>query len=170
MWIQTYKGHKFEFDELAPIDIEDIAHSLANTCRYNGHCKRFYSVAEHSVLVSQLVTNKLAGLLHDASEAYVGDLPYPLKLFFRSIGAYDFDDLEESLHRKIFEMHNLPWPMPKEVKRIDRRMLTVEAPALLGKLQPGWGIEHLDPLDIKLHFWEPEEAEKQFLEAYRSLT
>lgn len=79
------------FDYMAPtadmVELDDIAHALSNLCRFTGHCDRFYSVAEHSVLVSRLVPNDLAlaGLLHDATEAYCGDVNSPLKSL---LGAY----------------------------------------------------------------------------------
>lgn len=82
-WICTYTGVKFY--PLAPspkeVNIRDIAHALANICRFNGHCVRFYSVAQHSVLVSRIVPAKFAfeALLHDAAEAYVSDCPTPIK-------------------------------------------------------------------------------------------
>lgn len=81
--INTFSG--IEFDLLNPnpndIDIEDIAHELSMLCRFNGHCKEFYSVAEHSVYVSYEIDEEFAliGLLHDAAEAYLGDVPTPLK-------------------------------------------------------------------------------------------
>jgi len=82
-WIQTISGRKFPLAEPDPnqIDIEDIAHALSMLCRFNGHCTQFYSVAEHSMHVSHEISNDLAlaGLLHDAAEAYLGDVPSPLK-------------------------------------------------------------------------------------------
>lgn len=84
-WMQTYTGRKFW--PLNPraeeVYIEDIAHSLALSCRFNGHCKVFYSIAQHSVLVSQIVkpTQQLIALLHDSAEAYLGDIIRPIKRF-----------------------------------------------------------------------------------------
>lgn len=86
-YMQTHNGHRFEMsvDDLAGnrIDADDIATSLAKQCRFNGHVPGFYSVAEHSVLVSRLVPPGLAlhGLLHDVAEAYVGDIISPVKMF-----------------------------------------------------------------------------------------
>ncbi len=84
-FITTYTGLEFDYDDFKPddIDIRDIAHSLSHLCRFCGHTNIFYSVAQHCLLVSEKIPGgpevKLAALLHDASEAYVGDLPGPLK-------------------------------------------------------------------------------------------
>ena len=103
-WIQTYTGRKFFplTDEPGEIDLRDIAHSLALQCRFNGHCRQFYSVAEHSVRVSHILPDEEAawGLLHDAAEAYVSDLPRPLKLTVP-----DFRAAEDRLLRQIAETY-----------------------------------------------------------------
>lgn len=82
-WMGTYMGERFWPLDPHPWDFHlgDIAHHLSMTCRYGGAVQRFYSVAEHSVLVSLFVPPEYAkeALLHDASEAYVGDLIRPLK-------------------------------------------------------------------------------------------
>jgi hypothetical protein len=82
-WVQTVSGQKVSLTNPKPetIHLGDIAHALSNLCRFNGHISHFYSVAEHSVFVSQIIEPQLAlvGLLHDATEAYLGDLTRPLK-------------------------------------------------------------------------------------------
>lgn len=103
-WIQTYSGIKFYPLDPMPEDIliEDIAHALSNICRFNGHTKQFYSVAQHSYLVSSQINDPkiaLAGLLHDASEAYICDIPRPLK------NTEDFEryrEIEGQLQSKIW--------------------------------------------------------------------
>lgn len=109
------------------IDLEDVATSLSNTCRYGGHCGGFLSVARHSIWVSnrlQPVGDELAlwGLLHDASEAYVGDLVSPLK---HTDEMKIFRDIEDKVQEVIATAFVLPWPMPVEVKEADR-FITVE--------------------------------------------
>lgn len=104
-WIQTYTGKKFFPLDPDPelICIEDIAHSLAMQCRYNGHTRRFYSVAQHSVILASKFFKshdlRFAALLHDASEAYLSDVPLPIKhlpqfTFYR--------EAEDRLQRMIF--------------------------------------------------------------------
>lgn len=82
-WILTFSGERFYPFSPAPEEVKtkDIAHALANICRFNGHTRGFYSVAAHSVHVSRLVPPEFAleALLHDAAEAYVGDMVRPLK-------------------------------------------------------------------------------------------
>src|SRR3954452_7535501 len=96
--------------DLDQIDIGDITRALANTCRFGGHCRSFYSVAQHSVIVSELVEQRggdpedvFAALMHDAAEAYLGDMPHPVKhrselgASFKTAGA----DLERSIRDRI---------------------------------------------------------------------
>lgn len=91
-WIQTHTP-RGRFDLSAPraedVRIEDIAYSLSRLCRFTGHCNRFYSVAEHSIYVAEIVAENrpewaLAALLHDAEEAYIGDISSPLKALIRN--------------------------------------------------------------------------------------
>ncbi len=111
------------FDLLKPeeyeYDIEEIATSLSNLCRYTGHVNKFYSVAEHSVLVSRLLPDKLAlaGLLHDASEAFVGDVSSPLKKLLP-----EYKRIEENIQTAIARYYELEYPYPPEVHEADKRM------------------------------------------------
>ena len=101
----TYTGR--QFFPLTPrqedIDIEDIAHSLSRLCRFNGHCKSFYSVAEHSYRISYIVPPEFAlwGLLHDAGEAYLSDLPRPIKHQIP-----EFIEIEERLLKDITKVYD----------------------------------------------------------------
>jgi len=147
MWMQSYTGK--QFDPLNPdpalIDIDDIAHALSNICRFGGHSSRFYSVAEHSVLVAEELWNlhhdadlALAGLLHDAAEAYLGDIPRPLK--YRPEFAF-YRKAEARLEQMIAERFGLVFDVGvNEVKRIDNAILADEARAFMGDPGPAWGL------------------------------
>jgi 5'-deoxynucleotidase YfbR-like HD superfamily hydrolase len=122
------------------ICIEDIAHALSLSCRYGGHTQSFYSVAQHCCLATCIADSlglsnelQMCCLLHDASEAYVTDLPSPLKHMLP-----EFYTIEDRFHEVIFEKYSLPYPMPAEVKEIDLRLLVTEAPILLGELSDVW--------------------------------
>lgn len=142
-WIQTFSG--IQFWPLDPsseeILIEDIAHALSLQCRYAGHVNRFYSVAEHSWRVSKVCEpeNALWGLLHDASEAYLVDLPRPIKRF-TTLGE-EYRRIECRLMSVICDRFNLPQQEPRDVKRSDDFMLHWEARDLMGAHPGPWAGE-----------------------------
>lgn len=105
------------------ICIEDIAHALSQICRFGGHLPYFYSVADHSLAVSYCLPDEhaLAGLLHDASEAYLCDIPSPVK---RMIPGYA--EAEDRLMKVIAAKFGFPWPVPEMVKVMDRERLETE--------------------------------------------
>lgn len=105
------------------ICIDDIAHALSQICRFGGHLPYFYSVADHSLAVSYSLPAEhvLAGLLHDASEAYLCDIPSPVK---RMITGYA--EAEDRLMKVIAEKFGFPWPLPEVIKAEDRRQLQIE--------------------------------------------
>ncbi|MCX6281501.1 MAG: phosphohydrolase [Bacteroidetes bacterium] len=124
--IRTFTG-KF-IDPLDPdpslINIIDIAHALAKQCRFSGHINQFYSVAEHSMFVSNLMQSdhdKLCGLLHDAAEAYLIDMPRPIKHRLAN-----FCEIEDNLHRVIASVFRIQYPFPDTVKEADNFALRWE--------------------------------------------
>jgi len=123
--IRTYTGKMINVFDPDPelICIEDIAHALGNLCRFGGHTRKFYSVAEHSVLVASKVRGplKLTALLHDAAEAYLVDLPSPIKYFIPN-----YQDYEQNLMLTIAEKFNINFPLPMEVVNADREALEEE--------------------------------------------
>lgn len=126
LWMQTNQGVQFYPYRCTPemINIFDVAWALSNQPRYNGHLDKFYSVAEHSVYTSYLVEphNALCALLHDATEAYIGDMPSPVKK-----GIPQFNDLEDYIWKNaIAPRFGLPHELPEDVKQADFDMLTWE--------------------------------------------
>jgi hypothetical protein len=163
-WIQTYLGGKFYTLDPRPeeVELEDIAHALSMTCRYNGHCERFYSVAEHSVLVARHLPLrfKLWGLLHDASEAYVNDINRPTKKYMP-----EYKTIEANIMIAICQRFDLDLREPPEVKAVDNGILQDECEQNMKKPPAEWHIT--DPkLGIKLKFWTPPEAKYWFLETF----
>ncbi len=167
-FIETFTGKQFYF--LDPkedqIDIRDIAHSLAFTCRYTGHSSRFYSVAEHSVLVSYLAASPLAGLLHDASEAYITDIASPIKPYLSN-----YKELEDMLMGKIAAKFGFDYPLDPDIKDCDATQLKTEAKYLLRSRGQPWA--HLYPTrrphGIKPMCLAPEGAEALFLERFKEV-
>jgi hypothetical protein len=129
--IITRTGRHFDILDPDPelINLTDIAAALSKLCRFGGHCMQFYSVAEHCVLTTRLIAENMQdredllawALLHDASEAFIVDIPRPVK---RQLPEYQ--RLEEVIQRAIAERFNLPWPIPDEVYQADNDMLIME--------------------------------------------
>lgn len=167
-WQQVFTGKQFWTMDPRPeeVDIEDIAHALSMQCRYGGHCERFYSVAEHSVLVSQVVPREMAliGLLHDATEAYCVDVPRPLKPFLS-----EYKGIEDRLWRAIADRFGLPHIMPKEIKVADNAVLLAEARQIMKPHPAPWCIEG-EPADVMVWGHAPWMAKEVFLDRYRKLT
>lgn len=128
------------------IHIEDIAHALSNVCRFAGHCNTFYSVAEHSVECSYLVPEEhaLSALLHDATEAYMVDMPTPLKNRLPK-----YMEKEDQLMKVIYKKFNLKYPLSQEVKKADKEMLIKEFESYKG---PGGNATSLSPKEAKDKF------------------
>jgi 5'-deoxynucleotidase YfbR-like HD superfamily hydrolase len=157
-------------DQLA---IEDITRALANTCRFGGHCRSFYSVAQHSVIVSELVERRggdaedvFAALRHDAAEAYLGDMPHPVthrsglgKAFKRAE-----DHLEQAIRRRFGIKPDVP-----EIKRADRALLATERRAFSTEDWHWPELEGIEPLDLALTAWPPDEAAARFQARYAEL-
>jgi hypothetical protein len=166
-WMQTASGRQFWPMDPRPeeIDIEDIAHALSMLCRFGGHCLRFYSVAEHSVLLSRHVApeHKRWALLHDASEAYLVDVPRPIKPFLTGYVAAE-DGIMETVCRKF----GLPRQMPIEVAAADTRILMDEARQNMSPPRVPWEL-NVPPLGVTLEYWQPDEAREAFLCAFEEL-
>ena len=175
-WIETQYGR---FDLSNPsFDIRDIAHSLSQIARFNGHATRFYSVAEHSLMVSDLMESlglgdPLEGLLHDASEAYLSDVPAPFKQFLP-----DWQKVDDSVEKALRSYWRLPERKSPGCKKADWLALFIEAYHLL----PSKGEIFFDPAKLRPEAlkliengWTPRthrsmtETEEDFLLNYRGL-
>lgn len=167
-WMVTYTGKIVYPYDLKPsqISIRDISHSLARTCRYSGMMGGFYSVAQHSTLISKLVSPKyaLTGLLHDAPEAYLRDLPRPVKLHLTG-----YKDLEEKVWQVIAHKFNLPQKIPKEIKEVDRGIVKAELRDIMNLDEDFFKIQKETP-DISIPSISIDQAKFDFMERYLELT
>lgn len=172
-YFRTYTGKQVHPLSPAPeeIAIEDIARSLSQMCRFLGHIGVFYSVGQHSVLVSQLVPpqDALWGLLHDASEAYLCDLPAPIK---REPEMRIYRDAEDRLMRAICQRFGLRPEMPLSVKAADRVLLATEFRDVVEIGDLNWirtecGVTPV--LNYSITPWPPAVAEETFLARFAEL-
>lgn len=168
-WITTSSERRFYVLDPRSEDvrIDDIAHALSLQCRFTGHIREFYSVAQHCVLVSQFCPAEFAlwGLLHDASEAYIGDMSAPLK---HTQEMSRFRTTERHIMLAVAERFGLAPKEPAVIKEVDRRMCLTEARDLLGSIK-GWYDEY-EPYPNVIMPWSPRWAEEQFLRRFRELT
>lgn len=167
-WMQTVSGRPFWPVDPRPEDvhIEDIAHALSMMCRYGGHSRIFYSVAEHSILISENVPEEdaLWGLLHDAAEAYIADIVKPAKRFISG-----YEEAEARLMKAICQRFDLPEVPPPTIKQADTDILLDEMPRLLGKPALPWNIPG-KPLGVKITGHSPAVARALFLARFKELT
>jgi uncharacterized protein len=176
-WIQTFTGRQFFplNPRVEDIVIEDIAHALSLQCRFSGHVKCFYSVGEHCVRIArQLILEKRSrteivwGLLHDASEAYLVDLPRPLK---RSpVLGPAYRQAEERLMLAVCQRFHLPFQQPECVTEADHRILITEKRDLLGPAPAPWSEEQgvaIEPYPNPIvPFFRVDSVEIAFLNLY----
>ena len=185
-WQQTFTGRQAWALDPRPedIDVRDIAHSLALQCRFAGHCRQPYSVAEHSVRVSFVAekayrgyhehtrngeavirTYTLAALLHDASEAYCVDVPRPLKPYLTG-----YKDIERLVTDAVERWANLPAGACEEwnIKHADEVLLATEARDLMCAPPASWDLR-ADPLPEIIEPWGWERAEREFLARFEAL-
>ena len=174
-YLQTVSGrfvNPFDPDP-EQLDPRDIARALANICRFGGHCRPFYSVAQHSVIVSELVEARggdvedvFAALMHDATEAYLGDMPHPIK--HRSQLGAAFKEAEDQLEQVIRERFGIKADVP-EIKRVDRALLATERRAFSAESWHWPELEGVEPVDLSLVAWSPDEAALAFARRYAEL-
>lgn len=181
-WIETASGIKFDLLDPQPemVCAYDIAHALSKLCRFGGHCRQFYSVAEHSRHVYDVIgidafqsdpdnlpreSLMLAALLHDASEAYCVDVPRPLK------GILDgYKEIEHRIQCAIaaafgFNPEEFDDPL---IEDADRRMLSLEASELMPSKGTLWSTR-VTPADVRLGMWEPRVAAQIFMDTLDNL-
>lgn len=158
------------FDLLNPgeseITIVDIANALSKLCRYTGHCTSFYSVAQHSVLVSKIVPREYAmqGLLHDAAEAIIGDVSTPLKSMLP-----DYKVIEKRIEEAVFKKFGLPSELNQCVKHADLVLLCTEKRDLMNTDKDWLTLEGIKPLPDRITPIPHEYAKNYFIKRYLSL-
>jgi hypothetical protein len=168
-WILTASGR--HIDLLAPcpgeIAIEDIALGLSRECRFSGQTREFYSVAQHSVLVSRIVPEafSLEGLLHDATEPFLRDIPYPLKRLLP-----EYSRIEKALDRVIRIRFSLPERTSEPIHRADRILLATEKRDLMPHDPREWPIlEGVEPLPERIDYCSSVRAMAMFLRRFQEL-
>lgn len=179
-WMQTVNGTPFELMRPRANDVEftEIAHALSQICRFAGHTKRFYSVAEHCCRVADILPRpiRIHGLLHDAHEAYIGDVTTPVKMCLGESVMLDFvANVEDPLMRAIYEAANLTWQPARSiqdaVKFADQVLLMTERRDLMSPTRKSWGkYEQIVPLAEHIAPWNSERAAFEFLARFAMFT
>ncbi|MCA3194293.1 MULTISPECIES: YfbR-like 5'-deoxynucleotidase [unclassified Cupriavidus] len=160
-------GRYFDFTNPCTLTVEEVAHALSKICRFTGHCRQFYSVAQHSVVVSRLVPKHLRkqALFHDAVETVVGDMVSPLKRLIP-----EYKALEKRCEAAILAGFGLPATLDPAVKHADRVALRTEQRDLMNKIGGLWtSLEGIEPDAAHIFPLAPAAAEMMFLDTYRDI-
>ena len=170
IYFPTYTGRHFTPLEPRAEDVDalDIAHSLSMQCRFNGHLRLFYSVAEHSVLMSYQVSEAAAflALMHDGQEAYLSDIISPLKIIFNNVAV-----VEKKIWQAVqvrFGIFLTP-DIVSEVEFADLRMCATEKIQLINDDSVWASLRGIEPYDITIEGWGPVRARTEFLSRCRAL-
>ncbi len=152
-WMETASGGRIHIFDPQPgeIQLDDIVHALGLTCRYGGHCRVHYSVAQHSVHVADIIkkrggdeTLQLQALLHDAAEAYIGDLPRPVKMWMSQFKV--LDNFLTSEIMKAFKVPLVDGDLGPEIHYVDMNICHDEGKAILQSgLAPDSDVLTFDP-------------------------
>jgi hypothetical protein len=166
-YIGTYTNKKYHFlnPSVSEVCIEDISQALSMNCRYSGHVKSFYSVAEHSCIIFDLALKETgdlieaySGLMHDASEAYLTDVPRPIKPHLEG-----YSDIEQKAEKIIQDAFNFT-PMSNYIKYVDTHICGIEAKQLF-QVTPSWA-DDFDHIDIQVKGWMPDQAKREFMDRF----
>lgn len=167
-WMQTATGSRFypldpRPEELCPVD---ITLALSKMCRFGGHCLRFYSVAEHSIHVSRVLPPhlRLAGLLHDATEAYVNDIIRPIKPWLQG-----YAEVEHRVWLAVCARWGLDVELDALVKQADNAVLLAEREAIMHPTGEEWSIPG-PAAQVSIQCWSPAVAAQLFIAELQSLT
>lgn len=167
--IQMHSGKYINLlaPDMEDVDVHDIAHALSNTGRFGGHAKHLYSVAQHCVLGSLKAKNWVDGrdfMFHDASEAYLVDMPTPLKW-----NLPEYKEIEKMWEYELSAHYGIMYPFAENVHRLDREALATERRDLL-HMDGEWDIlKGIEPWPEKIHVWHPLYANYRFLKRLREI-
>lgn len=174
--LETRNGRAIDYEKVRGHDlsISDIAASLSKLCRYNGHTNRFYSVAEHCLILAKYASENISAqaglqmLLHDAAECYIGDYPLPMKRLIKQVG-----EMEDKFDELVCLRFGLPHPFPAFVRELDSRIVLDEKAALYPSSRWAWAAEQdaLKPLGVadEIRGLYPDAAEVLYLQAFSEL-
>lgn len=176
-YIRMRSGARFYHYDARPGDlsIQDIAAALAKQCRFSGHSRFHYSVAQHSIYVSRMLPKplKLVGLMHDCIEAVLVDFPRPVKQ--AGILGQLYRALEEDLWATLAPSLGLPDEIPEHVHYADAVMCATELGQLMHGYSTAWPARpsEFGPIvprrDLVIQEWTPRRAEREFLARYNAL-
>lgn len=164
-YIRTFKNNKFDYVNIENnvIDVEEIASVLAKIPRWLGHTKKFYSVAQHCCWCHDNTKgDKLEALMHDASEAYVGDCPTPLKNLLPN-----FQKIENKIQHLLADHFKYNYPFTKETHEVDKEALSLER-MLIKQLDSNYEPYKIDIIDT-IDYWDFNKAKKEFLKRFNNV-